>query len=68
MSEDVTPYLIRHATASRLIDQGAELARAAKVMGHAGVNMTQAVYYHADETAIMNELEKAFESGRPKKG
>ncbi len=69
LGEDVVPYLLRHAAVTRLLDGGTDIARAAKIVGHAGVDVTQRIYYHPDEALIMEDMERSYLAGkRPKEG
>jgi integrase len=61
LSEDVVPYLIRHATLSRLLDGGTDAHLAAKIAGHAGTTTLQATYYHPDVNLMIEASNKASE-------
>lgn len=47
LSYNVRPYDIRHLFASVMLTGGGDLAAVSKLLGHASVNTTAAVYYHA---------------------
>lgn len=45
---DCTPHMIRHATLTRLLDNGTAAHLAAKIAGHADINTIMNTYYHPD--------------------
>jgi integrase len=59
LPEDVTPYMIRHATLTRILDGGTDAHLAAKMAGHAGTNTLQSTYYHPDVEKMIEASNKA---------
>lgn len=59
LTEDVVPYLIRHATLSRLLDGGTAAHLAAKMAGHADASTLQKTYYHPDVNLMIEASNKA---------
>lgn len=65
ISYNVRPYDIRHLFASVMLAGGGDLAAVSKLLGHATINTTAAVYYHplqgekARATALRPAIRKA---------
>lgn len=53
LSEDFTPYLLRHTYCSDLQKKGIDVRTAQKLMGHADIRTTVNIYTHQDETTLL---------------
>ena len=58
LGDDVVPYLVRHAAATRWINDGADLALVAKMMGHVGTTTLQSTYFHPDVQKMLDAADK----------
>jgi integrase len=57
--ESVTPHWFRHAGASMAINTGAmSLETASKMLGHSSVAITSAMYFHADDQAMEDGMQR----------
>ncbi|MDO9099675.1 MAG: site-specific integrase [Caldisericota bacterium] len=57
--DGVTPHWFRHAGASIAINTGAmSLETASKMLGHSSVAVTSAMYFHADEQAMEDGMQR----------
>ncbi len=65
LPRDCTPHMIRHATATRLLDQGTPDHLVAKMIGHAGTSTLQSTYYHPDVALMAAAADKAHERKKP---
>lgn len=56
-----SPHMLRHSFATHLLQNGAEISKVKKLMGHASLASTQ-VYTHAD----IEQLKKVFQVAHPR--
>lgn len=59
--EQKSPHILRHTFATHLLNNGAEISKVKKLMGHASLASTQ-VYTNAD----IEQLKKVFNSAHPR--
>lgn len=64
LGEDVVPYLIRHSTLTRLLDNGTPLQQAAAIAGHSGTQTILATYYHAEHEDLAKAVDAAHQIRR----
>lgn len=60
--QEVTPHTLRHACATHLLDEGADLRLIQEVLGHASINSTQ-IYTHLSS----NTMQKMFHQFHPRR-
>lgn len=58
ISKKVTPHIIRHAFATDLLQNGADIRSVQALLGHANINTTQ-IYTHVTDKGL-HEIHKAF--------
>ena len=57
----LTPYELRHAGATMLLDNGASLADVAFQLGHSDTRLVERVYGHPDEGIIRDRLRRIYD-------
>jgi integrase len=61
LGEDVVPYLIRHGTLTRLLDNGTSLQHAVAIAGHSGPGTILRTYYHAEHDDLIRAVDEAHQ-------
>lgn len=65
LGDDVVPYLVRHAAATRWLEDGTDVVLVARMMGHSGTNTLQSTYFHPDVDRMIDAADRthAFRKG-----
>ena len=59
--EKKSPHILRHSFATHVLDNGAEISKVQKILGHASLASTQ-VYTHAN----IEQLKKVYNNAHPR--
>ena len=60
-----SPHILRHSFATHILNNGAEISKVKKMMGHASLSSTQ-VYTNADIEQLKNIFNKTHPRGNAK--
>ena len=58
LSRPVTPHMLRHTAATRLIERGTDIRFVQRLLGHASIATTE-IYTHVTDTALRDAIVKA---------
>ncbi len=58
ISRRITPHMIRHSTATHLLDTGVDIRHVQKLLGHSSISVTE-IYTHVSTTQLQSIIKKA---------
>lgn len=57
LSDEITPYCLRHTYCTNLCKGGVDIRTAKKLMGHANIEMTADIYTHVEMDQLVDEFD-----------
>lgn len=61
----VSPHMLRHTFATRMVEAGADIKSLSMILGHTDVAFTLKTYVKPDKSHLVGEMEKLSEMRRP---